>query len=354
MPKCSFLSFRFGPTDGVSVVAQNWAEVLAGLGFEVSWVAGSFEPGWKSPGETTIVEGLGIGDEQAPNMSELHNALNGQDLVIVENLLSIPLNLAASHAVAEVLRGRPTIIHHHDPPWQREQYSHIEDLPVDDLAWKHVTINELTRREMSARGIKAVTIYNGFNVDVELGNRELTRKRLCIPEETLLVAHPVRAIERKGIDKAIEVTEKLGGTYWISGPAEDNYGPQLVTELSSAKCPVIHLSLENRADIYAAADLIAFPSTWEGFGNPPIEAAIYHRPVFVGNYPVADELRGLGFHWFAVEDTDAMRERLNDAEGLNTLLKHNFNVASRELSSKKMAQRLSNLIIEAGWIHVSS
>ena len=117
---------------------------------------------------------------------------------------------------------------------------------------------------------------------------------------------------------------------------------------------MIHLSLENRADIYAAADLIAFPSTWEGFGNPPIEAAIYHRPVFVGNYPVADELRGLGFHWFAVEDTDAMRERLNDAEGLNTLLKHNFNVASRELSSKKMAQRLSNLIIEAGWIHVSS
>ena len=155
---------------------------------------------------------------------------------------------------------------------------------------------------MSIRGIEAITIYNGFNVDVESGNRELTRERLCVPEETLLVAHPVRAIERKGIDKAIEVAEKLNGTYWISGPAEDNYGPQLVSELSSANCPVIHLSLENRADIYAAADLIAFPSTWEGFGNPPIEAAIYHRPVFVGNYPVADELRGLGFHWFAVED----------------------------------------------------
>ena len=78
------------------------------------------------------------------------------------------------------------------------------------------------------------------------------------------------------------------------------------------------------------------------------------RPVFVGNYPVADELRGLGFHWFASEDTGAMRERLNDSDGLNILLEHNHKVASRELSLKKMSQRLENLIIEAGWTHVSS
>ena len=354
MPTCSFLSFRFGPTDGVSVVAQNWAEVLINLGFDVSWIAGSFESGWKASGDTTVIEGLGIGDSKAPDSNELHNALEGKDLVIVENLLSIPLNLSASNSVAKSLKGRPAILHHHDPPWQREQFAHIDELPVDDPAWRHVTINELTRRQMSDRDIEATTIYNGFNIDAELGDRDSTRERLCISEETLLVAHPVRAIERKGIHQAIQVTECLGGTYWISGPAEDGYGSKLVTELSSAHCPVIHASIVSRSDIYAAADLVAFPSTWEGFGNPPIEAAIYRRPVFVGNYPVADELRGLGFHWFASEDTEAMGERLKDSAGLNNLLEHNYQIASRELSFKKMAQRLENLIIEAGWTHVSS
>ena len=41
MPTCAFLSFRFGPTDGVSVVARRWMEVFAGLGFAVTTVAGS-------------------------------------------------------------------------------------------------------------------------------------------------------------------------------------------------------------------------------------------------------------------------------------------------------------------------
>jgi hypothetical protein len=87
----------------------------------------------------------------------LHAALADVDLVVVENLLSIPLNLPASRALAEVLRGRPAILHHHDPSWQRERFVHITELPPRDKAWRHVTINKLTQRQMAERGIEATT-----------------------------------------------------------------------------------------------------------------------------------------------------------------------------------------------------
>ena len=99
------------------------------MGFDVHWVAGGFEPGWHANGATTVVPGLGIDDDGPPDPSELATALAGADLVVVENLCTIPLNPVAAHAVAEVLRGRPAVLHHHDPPWQRARFAHVTALP---------------------------------------------------------------------------------------------------------------------------------------------------------------------------------------------------------------------------------
>jgi len=321
------------------------------MGFDVDWVAGDVEPGWTDDRPMTLVEGLGIDAGSPPDPDDLAAALAGSDLVIVENLCTIPLNPDASAAVATALRGRPAVMHHHDPAWQRARFAHVTDLPPDDPAWLHVTINDLTRHQMAERGITATTIRNGFATDTPVGDRQSTRDRLGLPSDELLVVHPVRAIPRKEVGRAVAITEELGGTYWLLGPAEDGYGPELARELAAARCPVIHAPLAGRADLYAAADMVVFPSTWEGFGNPPVEASLALRPVVVGRYPVAQELRALGFSWFDADDLGPVRSWLaSPPEQRQALLAADRATAVRELSLTRMADRLESLLSTAGWL----
>jgi glycosyltransferase involved in cell wall biosynthesis len=296
-----------------------------------------------------VVPCLAIDAADGPSPPEVTAALAGADLVVVENLCTIPLNLPASRVVAAELRGRPAILHHHDPPWQRERFAHVTELPPDDPAWRHVTINELTRIQLAERGIEATTIYNGFDVDAPPGNRASTRVTLDVADDELLLAHPVRAIARKDVPAAVHLAEALGATYWLLGPAEEGYDDELAMIMAAARCRVLHVgSPGSMADAYAAADAIAFPSTWEGFGNPPIEAAIHHRPVAVGDYPVAAELRALGFEWFDPDDAGALGRFL--AEPDPALLARNHERARRHFSLDRVRADLAAVLDGAGWL----
>jgi glycosyltransferase involved in cell wall biosynthesis len=343
MTTCAIVSFRLGLTDGVSIVADSWARALERMGFDIVTVAG------EGPVDRTLA-GLAIGAAEAPPTGEVDEALRDADLVVVENLGTIPLNLPAARAVAEVLRGRPAILHHHDPPWQRPEHAHVTELPPTDPAWRHVTINRLTEREMAARGIEATTIYNGFDVDAAPGDRVLTRKRLDVDDGELLVAHPVRAIERKGIPDAVSFCEELGATYWLLGDPELGYGPELERVLRAARCRVVRLGLPHGPDIYAAPDAVVFPSTWEGFGNPPVEASIHRRPVAVGPYPVGVELRALGFRWFDATPTGAGDVQCFLAAPDEDLLDTNHRLAREHFSLEVLDQRLRSLLDDAGWL----
>ncbi|MEM9564385.1 MAG: glycosyltransferase family 4 protein [Actinomycetota bacterium] len=350
MPVCAIVSFRLGLSDGVSVVATAWEQALQSLGWSTTTVAGD------GPVDH-LVPGLAIGADAPPDQAAVDAALAGADVVLVENLLTIPMNLPASRVVAEAIGGRPAVLHHHDPPWQRARFADITELPVDDPAWLHVTINRLTQGEFEQRGLIAQTIYNGFDADPPTGERHGTRRRLGLDDDAVLVAHPVRAIARKNVPAAIGVAEHLGGTYWLPGPAEEGYGDELAHHLDRARCPISRQPVDQTEitmpDLYAAADVIAFPSTWEGFGNPPVEAAHHRRPVVIGDYPVAEELRRMGFGWYGTDELDALARGLADPDGdrtgpaghrsLAAAVEANRAVAARELSLERMTAEIGVL-----------
>ena len=343
-PVVAIVSFRLGGSDGVAVEARKWARGFETLGYAVRTVAGTGTA-------DHVVPGLAIAAPCAPTRAELDDALAGADVVVVENVCSLPMNEAAAHTLARTLQGRRAVLHHHDLPWQRPQFAHHPP-PPDAPGWLHVTVNDVSRRQLAEAGINASVIYNTFDVDAPPGNRHAVRAALGLDRSARLVLQPTRAIPRKNVPGALALAEDLGAIFWLLGPAEDGFGPELERLLARARCPVVRGPVppdapQDMADAYAACDLVALTSTWEGFGNPSVESAIHRRPLAVGPYPVADELRAFGFRWFTLDRVAAMDAFLSHPD--EGVLAHNQEVARRHFDGRDLPARLAALLRTARW-----
>jgi hypothetical protein len=297
-----------------------------------------------------LLPGLALEADTPPTRSELATALDDADLVVVENLCSLPLNPAAAGAVAAVLAGRPAVLHHHDLPWQRAPFIHHPPPPVD-LRWAQVTINALSRRQLATRGIAAATIYNAFAVDEirPAATSERVRKALGVDADQILVLQPTRALPRKNIIGGLGLAAGLGATYWLLGEAEDGYGPRLTELLAGAECPVVLGPPAGSpgftvVDAYEACDVVTLPSTWEGFGNPSVESAIHRRPLAIGPYPVGRELMAFGFEWFPLGRGDRLASWLSAPDP--SLLDHNRAVAATHFSLRDLPGRIASVLPE--------
>jgi glycosyltransferase involved in cell wall biosynthesis len=335
--RVAILSYRLGMADGVSVTAAQWAVALRRLGIQVTTVAGAGQA-------DVLVKGLAIDATRPPARDRLAAALADADLVVVDNVCSLPMNPRVGEAVAEHLAGRPAVLRHHDLPWEREQYAGFTSWPPDDPKWRHVTINEQARRALATRrGIEATTVHHGFDERPCPDRRAWVRATLRVGRGPL-VLQPTRAIPRKNVDVGLALAAALGATFWLTGPAEDGFADELEHLLRAAGVPVRRGMPPGvtMAAAYAACDAVVLPSSWEGFGLPLIESAVHRRPIAVGDFPVARELAAFGFRWFSASDPEPLRRWLADPDP--ALLDHNEAVARRHFGLDALVRRLDLLL----------
>jgi glycosyltransferase involved in cell wall biosynthesis len=339
MARVAVVSFRLGGTDGVAIEAQKWIDALKVLGHDVTTVAGEGSA-------DNILPGLSIGAGVPPTPNEMNRALGDADLVVVENLASIPLNVGARDVLYDVLEGRRALFHHHDLPWQRPHLTHLEG-PRDADSWYHVTINELSRRELHERGIEAVTLMNSFDCAPPLGRRQVAREVLDVHDERLVLM-PTRALPRKNVAGALTLCEALHAVLWLLGPAEDGYDEELHELLRSSPVDVRRGPRDDLDihDAYAACDLVVMPSTWEGFGNPVLESVTHQRPLALYPYPVAKEIASYGFRFFDLVDVVDITNFLTSPDV--DLLANNLTIAEAHFNVAALPGRLRAVLATMG------
>jgi glycosyltransferase involved in cell wall biosynthesis len=207
------------------------------------------------------------------------------------------------------------LFRHHDLPWQRRHLSHLgADLPPRLDGALHATINLRSRRELEARGFAgATTIHNFFDLDPTPGDRAGTRAQFDFPDDAFVLLQPSRAIERKNTPGAVRLASYLASAMpnrpvhlWISGPAEDGYAETFARIIDRSEVPVTVGRAARAADAYAACDVVAFASTWEGFGNPVIESIAARRACVAFPYPVLSEILAAGVRCFSTEQPEVL------------------------------------------------
>ena len=356
-PEAVFVSYRLGGADGVGVEADKWDWALRELGFTTRRVGGELE-GTSRPDDTWLAF-LAIDPVPGAQVDAgaLAAALAGADVVVVENLCSLPLNLEAATVTKDVLaahRGR-VCFHHHDFAWERPHLAHILGFPPDRPGSLHVTISEYARAQLSARGIRAVAVPNTFDFDAFSGDGPATRTALGLGD-ALVLLQPTRAIPRKNIEGGLRfaaaVGERIGDRpmrYWITGPAEDGYEDEFARLVDTAPVPVVVGRAGRAADAYAAADLVVFPSTWEGFGNPVVESVAARRMVAVASYPVLDEITA-GLDVLSVDDPAGAAAWLaTPADDRAEQLAMNYSSARSRFAIEHLPGRIRQAFTAVGW-----
>jgi len=407
-----FISTRFAGTDGVSLETTKWANVFQREGFSCFYFAGELD---RPPDCSYLVEEANF---THPDIKHIYNHCFGVhkrerritqqihaikeklkdeiynfiekfsiDLLVPENSLTIPLNIPLGLAITEVISEIeiPTIAHHHDFFWERQQFLTNAVWEYLNMAFpphlssiQHVTINSSGDNQLSLRtGISGTIIPNVMdfeNPPPPVDDYAMdVRKALGIEDDELLILQPTRVVKRKGIEHAIELVHRLGkkAKLVISHASGDegydyeqrvkdysrllNVNTRFVSNIINEKRGYTKegRKIYTLEDIYPHADLVTYPSTFEGFGNAFLEAVYFKKPIVVNKYSIYTyDIEPKGFltielDGFVTEDAvRKTRDVLENPELCKNMVEKNYDIAKRCYSYAVLRQKLKNLIYD--------
>jgi glycosyltransferase involved in cell wall biosynthesis len=324
------------------------------------------------------------------------------DLLVPENALTIPLNLPLGIAITEIISetGMPTIAHHHDFFWERQHFMTNAAWEFLNMAFpphlptiQHVVINSSADNQLSLRtGISATIIPNvmdfenpppringtescGFDSESRPasgdGYASDVRQALGVAADELLILQPTRVVKRKGIEHAIELVHRLGMKAKLvishaSGDEGYDYERRVREYSKLMKVDTYFVSniineqrgltkngrkIYTLEDVYPHADLVTYPSTFEGFGNAFLEAVYFCRPIVVNTYSIYTmDIKPKGFSvveidgYVSDEAVRKTRKVLTDPEFRSKMVKHNYETATHYYSYSVLHNKLKNLI----------
>jgi len=106
-------------------------------------------------------------------------------------------------------------------------------------------------------------------------------------------------------------------------------------------------------DIYPHADLITYPSNFEGFGNAFLEAIYFRKPIVVNNYSIYSvDIKPKGFSVVEIDGfvTESAviktKEILKDIEKCIEMVEHNYKIAKAYYSYSVLQYKLKSLILD--------
>ena len=392
--RVAFVSTRIAGTDGVSLEIEKWARIIERNGRKCFYITGQSD---RPADRTVIIEEAHFSHPTILDISrrafdvelrppeltndimrmtriirdKLHAALQSLeiDVLIAENALTIPMNLplgiALVHEVQE--QGIGCVAHHHDFYWERDRFlvSCVDDIihfafPPALKQIQHVVINSQAGEEFSRRtGLSCRVVPNVMDFanppDPPDEYAREFRKEIGLSDNDVLVLQPTRVVARKGIEHSIELVRRLDRGHaklvitHASGDEGDAYARRLreFAELMGVDLIFADAWISDQRgtgpegrkqftieDVYSQADLVAYPSEYEGFGNAFLESVYYRRPVVCNRYSIYRTdiepcgLRPILFDGFLTEETvSEVRHVLDDPEYCREMVEHNYEVA---------------------------
>ncbi len=409
--RIGFVSTRFAGLDGVSLESAKWAQVLWDHEHVSYWYAGRLD---RAPDISLCVPEAYFGHPEVqwindriwgrthrdPLVSQrirdlsaylketLYTFVDRFDLsvLIIQNAITIPMNLPLGVAIAEFISETqiPCIAHHHDFYWERQRFmvNAVHDyldaaFPCRHPSLQHAVINLAAQEDLAwRRGISSILIPNVLDFEnppppVDHYASDV-RAEIGIGPDEIMILQPTRIVPRKGIEHAIKLIEMLGDPKYklvISHEAGDegfDYR-NILSELAHAAGvdirfiatrigEVRQLDSEGKKiytlwDLYPHADLITYPSLYEGFGNAFLEALYFRVPVLINRYAIfARDIEPKGFQLPVMDGfltrkvVEEVRRLLEDPTHRQETVEHNYEMAKRFFSYAVLRRKLRSLV----------